>query len=401
MSPPPPPPPPAPSCPQGGTVWDGDIPESAFKAAAATGAKMWYNQDYAHSSGGSHICGYPTEYIHMNALKNDDSVNNSEYESMINRVCANEVNIAKSIPPLGTICAEHAAGIAIATDYCGEGDNIITQTDVCNNGDPLGNLGYQQLLNAYCTANNVHIKDSNHACSGLKTSASALYNTISAAYCEANPNDSFCSCYNVVNDKCADDSTTGVAGCNHPSGQAYVNNRNATPSDQKSLWDGQRKCGSVCTGAGKYIPDNNQAGCKTTIQICSQNFNVDNMSNSDISASCELNASDGPSVGAPPTSSQLSAQEEIDEAKAAVARGDPGAQERLDAAEAALDAANEAAGETGPKAYIPKSLDGLKNDRKQQIGAGAMGALVLGCMMMLLLLVASAGGGGPVKKRFR
>jgi hypothetical protein len=36
MSPPPPPPPPAPSCPQGGTVWDGDIPESAFKTAAAT-----------------------------------------------------------------------------------------------------------------------------------------------------------------------------------------------------------------------------------------------------------------------------------------------------------------------------------------------------------------------------
>jgi hypothetical protein len=75
----------------------------------------------------------------------------------------------------------------------------------------------------------------------------------------------------------------------------------------------------------------------------------------------------------------------------------------VDAAEAALDAADESAGETGPKAYIPKSLDGLKNDRKQQIGAGVMGALVLGCMMMLLLLVASAGGGGggPAKRRFR
>jgi hypothetical protein len=75
----------------------------------------------------------------------------------------------------------------------------------------------------------------------------------------------------------------------------------------------------------------------------------------------------------------------------------------LDAAEAALDAADESAGETGPRAYIPKSLDGLKNDRKQQIGAAAMGALVLGCMMMLLLIVASAsgGGGGPAKRRFR
>jgi hypothetical protein len=81
----------------------------------------------------------------------------------------------------------------------------------------------------------------------------------------------------------------------------------------------------------------------------------------------------------------------------------------VDAAEAALDAADESAVKpisltdfrTNPRSYIPNSLDGLKTNRKQQIGAAAMGALVLGCMMMLLLLVASAGGGGAVKKRFR
>jgi hypothetical protein len=288
------------------------------------------------------------------------------HTSLADTFCSDSNKVFES--PGGQSCLERSTGQALAKQYCEVGSRIHSDTN--------------------CTKENMGVGN---------------YDTVAEAYCEANPNESFCSCYNVVNDKCADDSTTGPAGCDHPSGQAYVNNRNATPSDQKSLWDGQRKCGSVCTGAGIYIPDNNQAGCKTTIQICSQNFNVDSMSNSDITATCELNASDGPSVGAPPTSSQLSAQEEIDEAKAAVARGEPGAQERLDAAEAALDAANEAAGETGPKAYIPKSLDGLKNDRKQQIGAGAMGALVLGCMMMLLLLVvgASGGGGGPVKRRFR
>ena len=62
--------------------------------------------------------------------------------------------------------------------------------------------GYQQLLNTYCTANNSKIKESGHPCAGLKTSASALYNTISEAFCEANPNDPFCSCYNVLKDKC-------------------------------------------------------------------------------------------------------------------------------------------------------------------------------------------------------
>ena len=311
-------------------------------------------------------CIYPKTASALQTLNSATKKSNmaAMHTSLAGTFCADSNNVFES--PGGQSCLERSTGQALAKQYCEVSDRIHSDTN--------------------CTKENMGV---------------ANYDIVAEAYCEANPNDSFCSCYNVVKDKCADDSTTGPAGCDHPTGAAYVNIRNATPSDQKSLWDGQRKCGSVCTGADKYIPDNNQAGCKTTIQICSQNFNVDNMNNSEITAQCELNASDGPSVGAPPTSSQLSAQEEIDEAKAAVARGDPGAQERLDAAEAALDAANEAAGETGPKAYIPKSLDGLKNDRKQQIGAGAMGALVLGCMMMLLLLVVSAGGGGPVKKRVR
>jgi hypothetical protein len=291
------------------------------------------------------------------------------HTSLADTFCSDSNKVFES--PGGQSCLERSTGQALAKQYCEVGSRIHSDSN--------------------CTKENMGV---------------ANYDIVAKAYCEANPNDSFCSCYNVVMDKCADDSTTGPAGCDHPSGQAYVNNRNATPSDQKSLWDGQRKCGSVCTGAGKYLPDNNQAGCKTTIQICSQTFNVDNMSNSDISASCELNASDGPSAGdspSAPSPAQESAQSELEEAEAAVARGDPGAQERLDAAREALEAADEDAEETGFKAYIPKSLDGLKNNQKQQIGAGVAGALVLGCMMMLLLLVvgASGSGGGPVKRRFR
>ena len=297
-----------------------------------------------------------TKYSNMGAM----------HTSLADTFCSDSNNVFES--PGGDACLIRNEGKRLAKEYCEVGSRIHSDTN--------------------CTKENMDV---------------ANYDNVAEAYCEANPNESFCSCYNVVNDKCADDSTTGVAGCNHPSGQAYVNNRNATPSDQKSLWDGQRKCGSVCTGSDKYIPDNNQAGCKTTIQICSQTFNVENMKNSDISASCELNASDGSSVGDSPSPAQESAQTELEEAEAAVARGDPGAQERLDAARDALEEADEDAEETGLKAYIPKSLDGLKNSKKQQIGAGVTGALILGCMMMLLLLVVSASGsgGGPVKRRFR
>ena len=319
-------------------------------------------------------CIYPKTADALKTLKNSTQKSNmgAMYTDLVGKFCADSNNIFKS--PGDKTCLELTAGRALAVEYCKKGANI---KGALPGGDPN--------------------------CSADLTSLGDSYGTVAKAFCEDNPDDSFCSCYNVVENKCADDKITGVAGCNHSTGKAYVKLREATPVDFRPQWDGQRKCGSVCTGDNIYIPNNDQAGCKTTIQICKQDITVGSMQESDIKASCELNASDGSSVSEPPSSSQLSAQEEIDEAKAALARGDPGAQEKLDAAEAALDAADEAAGETGPKAYIPKSLDGLKNDRKQQIGAGVMGALVLGCMMLLLLIVAGAsggGGGGPVARRF-
>jgi len=313
-------------------------------------------------------CIYPKTASALQTLHGATKKSNmaAMHTSLAGTFCSDSNKVFES--PGGQSCLERSTGAALAKTYCQVGSKIKSDEN--------------------CTKENM---------------GEANYDAVAKAFCEANPNDSFCSCYNVVENKCANDKKTGVKGCAETS--EYVDLRNATPSEFQSVWDGQRKCGSICTGANKYIPDNNQAGCKTTIQICAQDINVGSMSESDIKASCELNASDGSSAGEPPAPSpaQDSAQSELDEAKAALARGDAGAQERVDAAEAALDAADESAGETGPKAYIPKSLDGLKNDRKQQIGAGVMGALVLGCMMMLLLLVASAGGGGggPAKRRFR
>ena len=360
------PPPPPPSCPQSGTVMDGGIAESTFKVAAATGAKLYYNQGYAHSSGGSHTCGYNYDYNTLQGLKTNSGVDGAEYEAMISRFCGNEVNLAKSIPPVGTICAEQAAGIQIATQYCGKGENIITQTDVCNTDEPLGATGYQQLLNTFCTANNIHIKDSNHPCAGLKTSASALYNTISAAFCEANPNDSFCSCYNVLKDKCDPTSKTGVKGCAETS--AYVDLRNATPDDFKSVWDGQRKCGSICVGANKYIPPGITNGCKTTIQICAQDINVETASGSDIKASCELNANEGSSSGGG-------------------GDGGGGDGENVQIEELIIPKSLD-----DIKTFIPKGVDGLKTSRRQQTTVGVTSSIMSILMSLVVLIIIVSSG---------
>ena len=356
---------------------------------------------------GLYACAYPKK---EGVLR--DQVKSAVKPDMINRVCNKDENLAFKIGG-DQLCAHHQEGKNIATAYCQSGpvgsEKFITDPAVCNPTVLNGAGGYNPLLLWYCGKDgnikkakcDVTINADDHKL------ARTDYDRLAKAFCDANPNDAWCGCYNVMNDKCANDVKTGpMAGCLATA--EYVKLRDATPKDFQDVWNGQRKCGTVCAGGNKYLPLANQAGCKTTIQICKQDINVGSMSESGIKASCELNASDGSSVSEP-SPAQDSAKSELEEAKAALARGDAGAQERVDAAEAALAAADESAGEpisltdfrTNPKSYIPKSLDGLKNDRKQQIGAAAMGALVLGCMMMLLLLVASAGGGGPAKRRFR
>ena len=365
MSPPPPPPPPAPSCASSGNVqshnWSSNDPN-----------KMYYHQPHTHETNGPHECSYNKSSLTLLGLRSNPG--GSAYDTMVSRLCGYTENLTFQLPGTDGMCAEQGAAVEIAKAYCGQGDNIITSTDVCGADTiPGGDATYQALLNTYCTANNVHIKDSGHACSGLKTSSSALYDTISAAFCEANPNDSFCSCYNVVKDKCADDSTTGVAGCNHPSGAAYVKNRNATPSDQKSLWDGQRKCGSVCTGANKYIPPNDQAGCKTTIQICSQEINVQNAKDSEITAQCELNAEDGSSGGGG-------------------GGGGDTEQETITIPRSVEEV----------RSFLPTNLNDVRTSKKKQVGVATMGGSFMSVICVILLIIAGTMGAGPVaRRRFR
>jgi hypothetical protein len=339
---------PAPSCPHSGTVIQGE--------GGNFGSVMWYNA-------GGHYCKYNYDFNTLQGLSTNPG--GTQYGALVSGFCGRENNLAKDIPG-GKICAEHAAGIQIATQYCGQGDNIITKTKVCDSGEPLGAQGYQQLLGTYCTKNNSHIKDSIHACSTIKTFNPTLYNTISAAFCEANPDDSFCSCYNVLKDKCDPTSKTGVKGCAETS--AYVDLRNATPDDFKSVWDGQRKCGSVCVGANKYIPPGITNGCKTTIQICAQDINVETASGSDIKAKCELNANEGSSSGGG-------------------GDGGGGGGENVQIEELIIPKSLD-----DIKTFIPKGVDGLKTSRRQQTTVGVTSSIMSILMSLVVLIIIVSSG---------
>ena len=67
-------------------------------------------------------------------------------------------------------CRGFSNAKALAKDYCKNGDNIKTDTMLCTNeSDSLG---------------------------------PTIYDELASKYCDANPNDPFCGCYNVVTNKC-------------------------------------------------------------------------------------------------------------------------------------------------------------------------------------------------------
>ena len=314
-----------PLCPNGGEVWP-------------LGMHNEYGGSHTNGFGDNgprYACVYPKNEQTLKGVDAATSTGTSTlvrpmYEDMVTRYCADPENAFKQ--PGTQTCLERSTGLAIAKEYCGVSNRIHSDSN--------------------CNKTNL---------------TEAGYNSVAAAYCEANPNDSFCSCYNVLKDKCDPTKKTGPAGCSDTG--SYVDLRNATPDDFKSVWDGQRKCGSVCAGANKYIPANNQAGCKTTIQICSQKIDVGSMSESDIKASCELNAGDGSSVGGGGGGGGGGGEEEV------VSLTDF---------------------RTNPKSYIPNSVEGLKTSRKQQLGVGGVVIMMGLCMLMLVLLRS----GGPAARRF-
>ena len=313
-------------CPGGGEVW----PMSMHNEHSGT-----------HNKKHRYACVYPKNAETLRGVDTATSTGSSPlvrpmYEDMVTRYCADSNNTFEK--PGADSCLQRTNGLALAKEYCGVGDRIHSDEN-CNKGN-LTQVGYDALA---------------------------------AAYCEANPNDSFCSCYNVLNDKCANDSKTGPAGCSDTA--SYVDLRNATPDDFKDVWDGQRKCGSVCAGANKYIPANNQAGCKTTIQICKQDINVGSATESEINASCELNAEDGSSAGGGGG------------AGAGGGGGGGDSEEKLIIPKSIDDI----------KTFIPKGVDGLKTNRRQQLGVGG----VMSVICVILLIVAGIMGTGPVARRFR
>jgi hypothetical protein len=413
------------ACP-GGTI----IPRSCGKMRDYYDENDW--SDEYGGTGHEYACVYSKSESKLREVYDtlsSDSNRSPMVTDMINRLCVKEENLAFSLPT-GGVCAEHEQGRQIAKDFCLDGDNILNETEICS-ADVLtgGQATYDEILKDYC-GRGANIKTS--GCAPLNTGdgASGTFETLARAYCDTatGKSDSWCSCYNVKKhgtDGSFCNSNSTATGCQSMK-DTFGLLVEKTPSDQKALWNGMEACfGGVCGTGNIFKPTGYDDNCDRPVNVCIQDFTIESLVDTNFQAACVIDSGsgDGPSVddqGQTGTGNNAAeqaiakdnlnkAQQELADAEAAVAAGEPGAEERLAAAKKAMGEAEADVLEppsltdfqNNPQAYFPQSIEGLKTDQRQQIGAGVMGAVALAFMMMMLLLVAGGGGGGgaPVRRR--
>lgn len=424
-------------------IWFGTNRSNQYTAEACPGGTIiprscGYMRNYTTNAvsdehggtGHEYACVYPKSESKLREVYDtlsSDSNRSPMVTDMINRLCVKEENLAFSLPT-GGVCAEHEQGRQIAKDFCLDGDNILNETEICSAAVLTGGQAtYNEILKDYC-GRGANIKT--NGCAPLNTGdgASGTFETLARAYCDTatGKSDSWCSCYNVkkhATDGSFCNSNSTATGCQSMK-DTFGLLVEKTPSDQKALWSGMEACfGGVCGTGNIFKPTGYNDNCNRPVNVCIQDFTIESLVDTNLQAACIIDSGsgDGPSVDdqgqignddaeqAIAKDNLKKAEQELADAEAAVAAGEPGAEERLAAAKKAMGEAEADVLEPpsltdfqdNPRAYFPQSIEGLKTDQRQQIGAGVIGAVALAFMMMMLLLVAGGGGGGgaPVRRR--
>ena len=367
------PPPPAPSCASSGSVgpiWNPNDPNI-----------MYYDQPHTDETNGPHKCSYNKDRGKLTSLRSTPG--GGQYDTMVNRLCGYTENLTFELPGQDGICAEQGAAVDIAKAYCGEGDNIISQTDVCSADTLPGGLAtYKTLLYDYCTANPSKVAEAGHACANLNTDLQtkniSLFESLAAQHCVANPGEAWCSCYNIMNDVCA--SNSSASGCAKKR-QKFDKLVAGTPSGQKNLWSGLEKCfGGVCTGTNKFLPPGHDLRCNSSVNVCVQEVNVESLNDSDMTLTCDIDSGGEPSVGTGGGGGGGGGGGDTEQETITIPRS---------------------VGEV--RSFLPTNISDLRTSKKKQVGVATVGGSFMSVICVILLIVATTMGAGPIARarRFR
>tara|TARA_B110000483_G_scaffold2109_1_gene2442 strand:- start:1407 stop:2417 length:1011 start_codon:yes stop_codon:yes gene_type:complete len=254
-----------------------------------------------------------------------------------NNFCNKLQNFTKNPGGDAGNCRERNKGKTLAREFCAQGNNIKTSS-ACTR-EYLGDDTYVALATTYCRSEN-------------------------------GKRDPWCSCFNVLNGVCDEDSN--ASGCAEKM-LNYDPLVASTPEGFRTEWVGREACyGLVCQeseSGSKYIPENANQKCDSPIQICGQTFeNVSNITESSIDAKCYIGGKEVDENGMPvnPTLGE-EVQVYLPE---------------------------------GIREYIPISLDDLANGDSKKI-AGSVGLSMICCCIIMILFLMMQGSSGGMPRRFR
>ena len=128
-----------------------------------------------------------------------------------------------------------------------------------------------------------------------------FYHHLGQTYCNRSDlgdnlgmNDEWCSCYNIMANKC--DAKPNIPGCNETKTVWSDMNTHLSEKD-KAQFEGMRQCiGNACVGF-KYRPENYNAYCDRNVLICNSSFEVGGNiigSNVSINQNCQIKSDQVP-----------------------------------------------------------------------------------------------------------
>lgn len=183
---------------------------------------------------------------------------------------------------LGTIrsvrCENYFKWSDLVDEFCSDSENFTKSIGgglTCKSKDE-GN----ETRAKWCGADGTRLK-TNGECS--KPFLGNKYDETATAFCKENPNDTWCSCYNLANDVCADNAR--AAGCKRAH-SVLDENKEAFKDGYDILKKNAHCRPRVCDYQGGYVPTNVMDTCASSYKMCGKDLDIRNLSNNDIVVEC-------------------------------------------------------------------------------------------------------------------
>jgi hypothetical protein len=174
----------------------------------------------------------------------------------------------------GTTCKDYFGYSDLVNEYCSEIKNFPEQI---GGGQTCADRVDNSVRSEWCLLDKERVK-TDSKCN--KEQLGTAYESMASKFCKKNPTDKWCSCYNLKNKVCFEDST--AIGCKY---YKQLDDNKTYFKDGYSILRENAHCRPNACKDG-YVPENVTSDCKNSYEFCGKDMNIRSMTNNDIIVEC-------------------------------------------------------------------------------------------------------------------